>query len=132
MFNIIASIVLTISLAVILVIFIRKQKNLKTLFKKENNSLLEETEKEIGQLEVLDKKINSFLEFFLRKIRTLLLKGDNIVSKWIGSLKNNKNNQLQEIFFIEEEIESEDEKISAKETIVEIKQVKKTNKKNNK
>ncbi len=105
MFDIIASIVLVVSLAILLVLFIRKQKKLSTLFNKKKQPLeTDENGEEISLLESLDKKLNAFLEFFLRKLRTLLLKSDNTVSKWIHSLKKENGAQVQEMFFIEEQV----------------------------
>ncbi len=124
MFDITASIVLVVSLVALTVLFLKKQRRLLNSLDKKSYQEEDENGEPIGQLEILDKKINSFLEFFLRKIRTLILKSDNTISKWIHSLKKENGNQVQEMFFIEEQIVDGDLEIE-EEAVVKIKKKKK-------
>ena len=114
MLNIISSLVLVASLGIILVIFLRKKPVLDKLVR-ENSSFSREGEADlVGRLEVWDEKINTFIEFFLRKLRMILLRGDNTVSRWLFSLKKNNHNGSEGMFFLGEPV---DEKLNKEKEI---------------
>jgi len=106
MFNTINSIILVSSLAGIIFIFFRRFPFSVKKNKEENNNQVSLEERKIFNrtLEEWDKAIEKITEIVLRKSRVIFLKGDNLVSNWLNSLKK-KNSFSERNNFFEEIIE---------------------------
>ncbi len=48
-------------------------------------------------LHTIDERINIFFEKFLRRMKVVIMKSDNLVNKYLGKLKKHNKTQLPEI-----------------------------------